>query len=176
MSVSSIVLAMKGDDRLGMINVGPGQIQLCTFVSNGRLFGVDILHVREVSSETRITPVPHAPKTVSGFVNLRGQVHLILDLRRIMGYPPITDPERCRLVLFKENVGQSFGLLVDEIGDIRIVAKDQILDRRQGEKRSPDGAIRRAERARMVRGVVMIDGGLILVLRAPELLARFKEL
>lgn len=171
-----MVIDVVGDNgRFNMINIQEGQIQLCTFVVNERLFGVDILHVREVSTENRITPIPHAPDTVRGFVNLRGQVHLVLDLRRIMGYPDAEDITESRLVLFKERVGQSFGMLVDGVGDIRVVEKDKIVDRRQGEQNA-NSETRRVERSRMVQGVVMVEDGLILVLRARELLARFKEL
>ena len=176
MSDSSMIIDVVGDyGRFDMINIREGQVQLCTFLSNDRLFGVDILHVREVTTESRITPIPHAPHTVRGFVNLRGQVHLVFDLRRIMGYPDAEEGAESRLVLFKERIGHSFGMLVDGVGDIHVVEKDNIVDRRKGQHPSQSGS-RRVERARMVQGVVMIERGLILVLRARELLARFREL
>lgn len=176
MNDSSMVIDVSGEaGRFDMINLRDGQVQLCTFVVYDRLFGVDILDVREISTETRITPVPHAPATVRGFVNLRGQVHLVLDLRRIMGYPDREDVSASRLVLFKERVGRSFGMLVDAVSDIRVVEADAIVDRRRGET-AVDHGKRRAARAGMVRGVVPAGDDLILVLRAHELLGRFKEL
>ncbi|MDA3960815.1 MAG: chemotaxis protein CheW [Planctomycetota bacterium] len=162
--------------RLGMVTVEAGQVQLCTFRVHGRLFGVDILDVREVTTETRVSPIPHAAPTARGFVNIRGQIHLVLDLRRMMGYPDFEDVEASRLVIFKESTGPSFGMLVDSVADIQVVNEKDIVDRRRNDAPPPEGSERRGQRASLVRGVVMIDEGLILVLRAAELLERFEEL
>ena len=54
---------------------------------NGRLFGVDILDVKEVTAETAYTRVAHAPDEVLGLVNIRGHIYLALDLRRLLGMP-----------------------------------------------------------------------------------------
>lgn len=162
--------------RLGTASVEEGQLQLCTFRVHDRLFGVDILDVREVTTDTRITPIPHAPRTVRGFVNLRGQIHLVLDLRRMMGYPDFADLTAARLVIYKETTGPSFGMLVDGVADIQVVDEQDIVDRRRNEQPPPEGVERRGGRAGLVRGVVMVEDGLILVLRAAELLDRFAEL
>jgi purine-binding chemotaxis protein CheW len=108
--------------------------QYCTFRSGGRLFGVSILDVREVTTETACTRIPHAPDEVAGYVNIRGHIHLALDLRRMLGLPGETDAVARHLVLFKSEVGPAFGVLVDEIGDIVTVDASQIepLDSSQG--------------------------------------------
>ena len=59
----------------------------CTFRVDGRLFGVDILDVKEVTAETTFTRVAHAPDEVLGLVNIRGHIYLALDLRRLLGMP-----------------------------------------------------------------------------------------
>ena len=52
----------------------------CTFLSAGRLFGVPVLDVKEVTAETRFTRIPHAPEEVLGLVNIRGHIFLALNL------------------------------------------------------------------------------------------------
>ena len=90
----------------------------CTFRSAGRLFGVPILDVKEVTTETECTRIPHAPTEVVGYVNIRGHIFLVLDLRRLLSLDGDTIAVNRRLVIFKLSVGPAFGVMVDEIGDI----------------------------------------------------------
>ncbi len=98
----------------------------CTFRVDDRLFGVDILDVREVTTETTYTRIAHAPAEVLGLVNIRGHIFLVLDLRRLLGMPESTVTGNSRLVLFKPSVGSAFGVVVDEIANIQTVESDHI--------------------------------------------------
>ncbi|MCP4347499.1 MAG: hypothetical protein GY795_18495 [Desulfobacterales bacterium] len=100
--------------------------QFCTFLIGEHLFGVDILDVKEINTEIDFTPIFHAPKEVKGYVNIRGHIHLILDLRLLLGFETKKTDEASRLVLFKPDVGESFGILVDRIGDVFEVDETQI--------------------------------------------------
>lgn len=95
----------------------------CTFESAGRLFGVQIEDIKEVTAEVHCTSIPHAPECVRGYVNIRGQIILALDLKRLLNLPSDNEPEAKRLVIFKQIVGPAFGLLVDEVGEIAKVPK-----------------------------------------------------
>src|SRR6516165_7826937 len=98
----------------------------CTFRVNERLFGVDILDVKEVTAETTFTRVAHAPDEVLGLVNIRGHIYLALDLRRLLGMPATEVTSQSRLLLFKPSVGTAFGVVVDEISEIQTVDSSRI--------------------------------------------------
>jgi len=100
--------------------------QFCTFYISNRLFGVNILYVREIIDEIRLTPIYHAPDSILGFINIRGQVHLILDLRLILNFEKKAIDETSRVLLFNSSVGESFGVLVDQIGHMVEVDEKQI--------------------------------------------------
>jgi purine-binding chemotaxis protein CheW len=51
-------------------------------------FGVDVLHVQEVIRYQQITPVPLAPESIVGLINLRGQIVTAVDMRRLLNLPP----------------------------------------------------------------------------------------
>ncbi len=97
----------------------------CTFEAAGRLFGVPIEDIKEVTAEVHCTGIPHSPDCVRGYVNIRGQIILALDLKRLLKLPLDSEPEAKRLVIFKQVVGPAFGLLVDEIGEIATVTKSE---------------------------------------------------
>jgi purine-binding chemotaxis protein CheW len=52
-------------------------------------YGIELTDVREVVPEPRLTPVPGAPRTVLGVLNLRGEVVPVLDTAQLLGLPPL---------------------------------------------------------------------------------------
>jgi len=96
----------------------------CTFRLDGHLYGVDVLDVKEVATATTATPISHAPDEVMGLVNIRGQIYLALDLRRLLGLPAARLTAESRLVLFKPFIGNAFGVVVDAISEIHTVMSD----------------------------------------------------
>ncbi len=95
-----------------------GVMQFCTFWVAGRLYGVEILKVKEITGETSFTPIHHAPDEVRGYVNIRGQINLVIDLRLLLGFEGRAADASSRVVLFKPEVGEHFGVLVDKLGDV----------------------------------------------------------
>jgi purine-binding chemotaxis protein CheW len=97
----------------------------CTFEAAGRLFGVPLIDIKEVTADAQCTPIPHAPECVQGYVNIRGQIVLGLDLQRLLHLPADDRTAKC-LVIFKPTIGPAFGLLVDEVGEIASVRNQDI--------------------------------------------------
>jgi purine-binding chemotaxis protein CheW len=97
----------------------------CTFRSAGRWLGVPIEDVKEVTTQTTCTRIPHAPREVAGYVNMRGHIILALDVRRLLRFDA-TPAIESRLIIFKQSVASAFGIVVDEIGDIVSVDASQI--------------------------------------------------
>jgi purine-binding chemotaxis protein CheW len=127
----------------------------CTFRLAGRLFGVNVLDVKEISAATTFTTIPHAPPEVCGYVSLRGQIHLLLDLRQMLGLERAELTHASRLVLFKPSIGDAFGVLVDTVGDIIRLGGDQI------EPRAPaDGQ----EGGDLLAGVGELEDELVILL------------
>lgn len=101
-------------------------VKYCTFEAAGRLFGVPLIDIKEITAETNCTCIPHAPECVRGYVNIRGNIILGLDLKRILALPANQEDSSKRMVIFKSTVGPAFGLLVDEIGEIVSVSSQDI--------------------------------------------------
>lgn len=142
--------------------------QFCTFLLDGRRFGVDILDVQEVALVPGLTPVHHAPPQAAGVVNIRGQIVLCLCLRRILGMAPSQPGPERRLLLFKPHAAENVGALVDAVGDIVEIPAAAVEERNAsaaGEEAEGDLAA-----AAIVRGVCKLEGELMLVLDPAKLL------
>jgi len=91
--------------------------RFCTFYLDKRLFGVELKSVQEVIRSLEVTQVPLAPWSVSGLINLRGQIVTAVDLRRRLEL----DPHPLEMIPINVVVRSDDGpvsLLVDEIGDV----------------------------------------------------------
>lgn len=96
-----------------------------TFAISDQDFGIDILSVREIRGWTKETPLPNAPSSVRGVVNLRGQVIPIFDLRvRLNADAPA--PTASHVVIIVEASAGQYGLLVDAVSDIVSLADDEL--------------------------------------------------
>jgi purine-binding chemotaxis protein CheW len=134
---------------------------LVTFWLAGRLHGIDVADVKEVNPETTFTPVHHAPPAVLGYVNLRGQIYVVLDLRRLLALEPATLGPDSRLVILKPHVGDSLAVLVDRIGDIVAVTAD-VLEPAQNDEG-------------LLGGVARLENDLLLIVRANQFQATIER-
>ena len=140
----------------------------CTFRIDGRLFGVDILEVKEVTAETRHTRVAHAPEEVLGLVNIRGHIYLALDLRRLLGVPASELTSKSRLVLFKSSVGPAFGVVVDQISEIQTVDSSRIEAFARNDHENGTTVLQRVD---LIKSTCKLADDLLVVLNPKKFLA-----
>lgn len=100
--------------------------QVCTFQVANRCCGVRIDDVKEINTATNFTNIYHTGDDVLGYLNIRGQIYLIMDIRKILGFKPGNITEKSRVILFKGAVGENFGILVDEVRDIVSISYEDI--------------------------------------------------
>ena len=134
----------------------------CTFVLGDGLFGLDAALVQSVNLPPPLTPLPQAPDAVRGYANLRGQIHLILDLKELLKWGATKIDPDTRLVVLKAALGDPFGVLIDCVAGVATLRPDQIeAGRPAGDDAPADG---------LVCGVGKLDGELITLLDAGRIL------
>ena len=144
--------------------------QLLTFQIAGRLFGVDISVAREVSPEVNFTPVFHASDEIKGLVNIRGQIYLVLDLHKILGYEYPERTEDTRFIIFKENIGESFGVIIDKVGEVVEISENEI----KNIQSSNDSGIEElgTKIESLTLGISKLENQLLVVLNPEKLLTQ----
>ena len=98
----------------------------CSFWVGKRQFGVPVLLVKEVHAPTATTPIPGTPPAVRGYVNLRGNLYLLIDPDELLtgdAKPVAADGD---LIVFKATAGENFAIQTDRVGDIVAVRGEQI--------------------------------------------------
>jgi len=132
--------------------------QFSSFYLADNLYGLNIKDIKEINNETVFTSIPHAKREVRGYVNIRGQIYLIFDLRIMLGFDPIEVNDQSKIILFKPHVGASFGVLIDRIGDVIEVDHGDVEQREHHENQ---GAA-----MRVVAGTCKLEDELLTILDA----------
>jgi len=78
---------------------------------------VDDVMARWQSVLDRLARVPLAAPEIAGMLNLRGRIVTAIDMRRRLGLMPIED-DKPRMAVGIESKGESYGLLIDAIGEV----------------------------------------------------------
>lgn len=125
-----------------------------TFTAADQLFGLPIEFVQDVFKPSRITRVPLAGSDIAGVLNLRGRIVTAIELRSRLGLGA-RDPDRAAMAIGIESRGESFGLLVDAVGEV--------LKLPDGERESNPINLDR-NLGRVSAGVFRLDGQLLVVL------------
>ena len=91
--------------------------EFITLWIGGQLFGASVARIHDVFAPASITPVPLGPKEIAGLLNLRGRIVTAVDARARLGLEP-RDPEASIMAIGIEKGGESFGLIIDEVGEV----------------------------------------------------------
>ena len=91
--------------------------EFVTFTVAGQMFGLPISRVQDVFKPSRITRVPLAGAEIAGVLNLRGRIVTAIDMRRRLEANRREDGASV-MAIGIEARGESFGLLVDAVGEV----------------------------------------------------------
>jgi purine-binding chemotaxis protein CheW len=130
------------------------QKSLVGFVVGDVRYAVPITCVREIVNPVELTPLPHAPESVPGVADHRGEIIPIVDLRTRFGLPAATDRRRAKWILVQVE-GKTIGLAVDGVTEVFGTG---------GADLKPAPALGGGDDVRGILGVTNHDEGLVFVL------------
>jgi purine-binding chemotaxis protein CheW len=96
---------------------GEARVLLACFEVGGRLVAIDVAQLREVVRYQPPTPLPGAPATIEGVIDLRGSLVPVVDLGRALGGDRLRPGRRSRIAV-AELDGLVLGLAVDAAVEI----------------------------------------------------------
>lgn len=134
--------------------------QYATFRVGQLLLGLRIDLVQEINRHVDITPVPHAPESIQGCINLRGEVVTVVNLGPLLGLPDGPDIKQARNVIVHHE-DQLVGLLVEEVSDILQIVDHEIL---------PPPANLSGVQGRFFKGVYPTEDEIVVILDLAETL------
>jgi purine-binding chemotaxis protein CheW len=127
--------------------------QFCTFFLKDQFLGLPVQQVQEIIRYQEMTRVPLVPQVIRGLINLRGQIVMAVDLRRLFGMEERSPSELPMNVVVRTDDG-AVSFLVDDIGDVLEVEEDHF--------EKPPETLQGPGRE-LVRGVYKLQERLMLV-------------
>lgn len=88
-------------------------------------YGVDIMHVKEISEFKESMQVPKAPVFIDGIVNYRGVITPIINLRKKFGMAEKELSSTTRIIIIYMN-GRQVGFLVDDASQVLTIDEGDI--------------------------------------------------
>lgn len=95
--------------------------QYLTFMLGEEVFGVDVIHIKEILEIVNITKIPQTPDYMCGVINLRGSVVPVVDIKLKFGMGKVEKSvNTCSIVLelVIDNKKMLLGALVDSVQEV----------------------------------------------------------
>jgi len=128
--------------------------EFVTFTIAGQIFGLPIGRVQDVFKPVHMTRVPLAGAEIAGVLNLRGRIVTAIDMRNRLEVRRRQSSE-APMAIGIEAKGESFGLLVDTVGEVLKLPDSE-------REANPINLDRKL--ATLSDGVYRLDGQLLVVL------------
>jgi len=137
--------------------------RLLVFKLDDQPFALPLRQVLRVIRAVEVTPLPGAPESVSGIINLEGQVLPVFDPRVRFGFPS-KDIDPDDQIILARTASREVVLVVDEVQDILDVTEEQTIPSRDI-----------LPGLELVEGVIRLEDGLILIHDLDRFLSRDEE-
>ncbi len=138
--------------------------QYLTFQVAGEEYAIPLLAVREIIQYETATKVPHTPEWIHGLINLRGLIVAVVDLAvKFIAVHTVPTASTC-IVIVEVSYEQQrivLGILADAV--------HQVIELADSELRPPPSFGTRVN-VEFLRGVGMLESGLVLVLNVERVL------
>jgi len=102
-------------------------VDLACFETRGRVYGIDVLQIREIVRSQAVTPLPRAPELIEGVIDLRGRVIPVIDLGHALCGERAEEGSGTRIAVLEVD-GMVLGLRVDAADDVISVAASDVAE------------------------------------------------
>ncbi|HED33319.1 MAG TPA: purine-binding chemotaxis protein CheW [Gammaproteobacteria bacterium] len=142
-----------------------GAEQFLTFMLNGKVYGLDILSIKEIIEYSELTEVPMTPDFISGVINLRGSVVPVVDLSQRFTGQPIEPGKRTSIIILEienDDLKIEIGITVDIVNEVLDVNASEI---------EPPPALGNQIQTDFIGGMAKVDGKFLVLLNVENVLS-----
>lgn len=142
------------------------QEQYLTFLLDGEMFAIGILHIKEIIEYGSLTDVPMMPGFIRGVINLRGSVVPVIDLAARFGRQRSEISRRTCVVIIEvaaeDDSRQDIGVVVDSVSEVLEIPRDHI---------EPPPAFGAKVKVEFILGMGKVDNHFIVILDVQKVLS-----
>lgn len=136
------------------------EIQLACFEVGEERYAADIMLIKEIILNRKVTHIHKAPEFIEGIINLRGKVIPVINMRKRLGLN-VTEPTAATRIIITRGKGMNVGIIVDSVLNVLRVGKGDI---------QPAPGIIKGIEAEYLSGIVRDGDELVLIFDMERLL------
>ncbi|OIJ11174.1 chemotaxis protein CheV [Anaerobacillus alkalilacustris] len=94
---------MSNDPKGILLESGTNELEVIVFSIGQGVFGINVMKVREIINPLPVTKMPNGHPNVEGIIRLRDEVLPVVNLAKVIGFPPSESPEQDKLIVAELN-------------------------------------------------------------------------
>lgn len=139
--------------------------QHLTFMLGGKVYGLEVLNIKEIIEYGEITEVPMTPEFISGVINLRGSVVPVIDLSQRFSGKATEITKRTSIIILEvknDDLRIEIGIMVDMVNDVLNIHPGEI---------EPAPKLGNQIQTSFISGMAKVDGKLLILLNIENVLS-----
>jgi len=139
--------------------------QCLTFMLGGKIYGLDILNIKEIIEYGEVTDVPMVPDFISGVINLRGRVVPVIDLTQRFSGKETDITKRTSIIILEvanDDLSIDIGITVDLVNEVLDIHPSEI---------EPAPSLGEQIQTSFISGMAKVDGKLLILLDIENVLS-----
>ena len=139
--------------------------QYLTFMLGGKVYGLEILNIKEIIEYGEITEVPMTPDFISGVINLRGSVVPVIDLSQRFSGQSTEYTKRTSIIILEvknDDLRIEIGVTVDMVNEVLDIHPKEV---------EPAPSLGNQIQTNFIRGMAKVDGKLLILLDIENVLS-----
>lgn len=86
-----------------LLESGTNELEVIVFNVGTGTFGINVMKVREIIQAPPVTSIPNSHPHIEGIIRLREEVLTVVNLTKVLGFPPSQSPEQDKLIVSELN-------------------------------------------------------------------------
>jgi len=139
--------------------------QYLTFMLSEKIYGLDILSIKEIIEYGELTEVPMTPDFISGVINLRGSVVPVIDLLQRFSGEATEQTKRTSIVILEienDDLKIEIGITVDIVNEVLDIYSSDI---------EPPPDLGNQIQTDFISGMARVDGKFLVLLNIENILS-----
>lgn len=86
-----------------LLESGTNELEVIVFQVATGIFGINVMKVREIIQAPFVTSMPNSHPHIEGIIRLRDEVLTVVNLTKVLGFPPSENPDQDKLIVSELN-------------------------------------------------------------------------
>lgn len=158
-------IPMNENNKGILLESGTNELEVIVFSIGTGTFGINVIKVREIVNPLPVTKMPNSHPHVEGIIRLREEVLTVVDLAKVLGFPPSENPQGDKFIVGELNQ-MKVAFRVHSVSRIHRISWEQIekpTELSQGLEGATIGVVKMDDQM-----ILLLDYEKIIVDIAPE--------